>query len=91
MFGPHHNRPATLLSSSTPFTSIEQRVRNYFHKKRAWLVDETTKIRREFRPHVTAQKTGRLREGDTFVCDRLYIVEQKGGFKEIVGEILLKK
>lgn len=84
-FGPKKNRPARLLELPTPFTEIEQRVRSYFHKKRTWLVDETTKRRHEFRPHVTTQKSGELAEGQTFKVDKLYIVEQKGDYKEIVG------
>src|SRR6185437_16249370 len=44
MLGPRQNRPAMLLHKPTPFQVIEQRVRTYFHKKRAWLVDETTKV-----------------------------------------------
>jgi 2'-5' RNA ligase len=87
-FGPHHDRPAVMVQHPTPFVDIERRIRNYFHKKQAWLVDETTKIRYEFRPHVTAQKAGQLHSGDAFECDRLYIVEQKGDYKEIVEEVI---
>jgi 2'-5' RNA ligase len=88
-FGPRHDRPATLVRLPTPLTDIERRTRSYFHKKRAWLVDETTKVRREFRPHVTAQGDKLMQAGDMFACDRLYVVEQKGGYKEIAGEVLL--
>lgn len=89
VIGPRQSRPATLIQLPTPFSEIEHRVRNYFHKKRAWLVDETTKVRREFRPHVTVQGSKDMHTGDTFICDRVYIVEQKGDYKEIVREILL--
>ena len=88
-FGPKKNRPARLLELPTPFTEIEQRVRSYLHKKRAWLVDETTKKPRQFRPHVTVQKAGELDEGQTFRVSSLYIVEQKGDYKEIVAEVPL--
>lgn len=80
-------RPARLLQLPTPFTQIEQKVRSYFHKKRAWLVDETTKRRYEYRPHVTLQTSGELAEGQTFKVDKLYIVEQKGDYKVITAEI----
>ena len=89
MMGPRRNRPATLLAKPTPFQVIEQRVRTYFHKKRAWLVDETTKIRRPYRPHVTFQGNERLQSGETFACDRLYVIEQFGEKKAVVGEIIL--
>ena len=88
-FGPKKNRQAHLIELPTPFSEIEKRVRNYFHKKRAWLVDETTKKRRDFRPHVTVQKSNQLRVGDSFKIDCLYLVEQRGSQKEIVAEIKL--
>jgi 2'-5' RNA ligase len=82
-------REAGVIAQPTPFSDIEQKVRTYFHKKRAWLVDETTKRRYEFRPHVTLQPGASLKIGDSFRCDRLYIVEQKGDYKEIVSEVHL--
>lgn len=89
LLGPRRNRPAILLRKPTPFQVIEQRVRTYFHKKRAWLVDETTKIRRGYRPHVTFQQNEQLQPGETFTCDRLYVIEQFGDKKAVVGEIIL--
>lgn len=86
-FGPRGGRPVSLLRSSTEIVQIEEKVRTYFHKKRAWLVDETTKKRYSFRPHVTVQGDVRLQDGDTFSCDRLYIVQQKGDYKEITNEV----
>lgn len=86
--GPKERR-ARLLELPTPFTGIEQKVRNYFHKKRAWLVDETTKRRYEFRPHVTVQQTKELAEDKTFRVGKLYIVEQKGDYKQVMAEISL--
>lgn len=89
MFGPKKNRQARLLQAVAPFSSLEQKVRSYLHKKQAWLVDETTKRRQEFRPHVTLQKTSELAEGERFQVARLYIVEQKGDYKEVMVEIPL--
>jgi 2'-5' RNA ligase len=89
IFGPRKNRPAMLIDPPTPFIEIERKVRGFLHKKRAWLVDETTKKQYEFRPHVTVQGEKKLNSGDTFLCDKLYIVEQKGDYKEIVGEVKL--
>ena len=82
-------RQARLLQLPTPFAEVEQKVRSYFHKKRAWLVDETTKRRHEFRPHVTVQKAGELSEGQTFKVDKLYIVEQEGDCKKIIAQVHL--
>lgn len=89
MFGPRKNRPVRLLKQPTPLSDIEAKVRTYLHKKRAWLVDETTKIRQDFRPHVTMQKDNGLQAGEKFMINRLYIVEQKGEYKEIVAEVKL--
>lgn len=89
LFGPQKSRPVRLLQPVAPFRTLEQKVRGYLHEKRAWLVDETAKRPREFAPHVTDQADARLHESDTFWCDRLYIVEQKGKLKEVVGEIRL--
>jgi hypothetical protein len=81
-------RSAHLLESAS-FEEVERRVRAYFHKKRAWLVDETTKKPRQFRPHVTFQGETHLNKDDVIFCDRLYIVEQQGGHKEITGVVEL--
>ena len=90
LMGPKHNRPVMLVSEPTPFRDIEQRTRNYLHKKRAWLVDETTKKPRSFRPHVTVQALDRLHTRDTFTTSSIFIVEQKGDYKQVVGEVILQ-
>ena len=87
-FGPKKNRPAHLLDGQG-FAELEQRTRRYLRKKRAWLVDETTKRRRQFRPHVTFQGDEHLQEGGELNFDKVYIVEQKGDYKEVVAEINL--
>jgi hypothetical protein len=89
MFGIRKDRPVRLITQPTPFMQIETKVRTYLHKKHALLIDKTTKRRPEFRPHVTNQGETRLRLGDKFPCDRLYIVEQRGNYKEIVSEVRL--
>jgi len=80
-FGPR-GRLVRLLETSPELTEVEQKVRAYLHKKRAWLVDETTKRHYDFRPHVTAQAGRRLPSGAIVECDRLYIVEQKGDYRQ---------
>src|SRR5437764_1481346 len=67
-FGPKKNRPANLLLTSR-FTEIEQRTRAYLHKKRAWLVDETTKVKRPYKPHITFQEDEHPTKGDIITCD----------------------
>lgn len=89
-FGPKRNRPAHLLEPAE-FLELERRVRNYLHQKRAWLVDETTKKPRLFVPHVTFQDGEHLTESSQLFCDRLFIVEQKGEYKELVGEVTLNE
>lgn len=89
MFGPRKNRRVRLVTQPTPFTQVEAKVRAYLHKKRALLVDETTKRPPEFRPHVTMQDGVSLKQGDAFQCNRLYIVEQKGQYKEVAGKVIL--
>lgn len=68
---------------------LEGQTRRLLHSHRAWIVDEADKTRRGFHPHVTAQPTSRLHSGDTFECDRLYIVSQHGGFKQIDAVIMV--
>jgi 2'-5' RNA ligase len=89
LFGPRKTRPVRLLQVSDPLVQTEAKVRRYLHQKRAWLVDETTKKRYAFRPHVTTQEVERLPEGRRVHIDRLYIVEQKGSYKKIVSVINL--
>jgi hypothetical protein len=83
------NKLVNLVAQPTPFMEVEKRVRSVLKPHGAWLVDETTKVARAYRPHVTEQASGRLHAGDSFECDRLYIVEQKGGYKEITAIIQL--
>lgn len=85
--GHRGRRKVNLIVTPTPLQTIEKEARALLHEKSAWIVDETTRRQRPFVPHVTHQKSGRLQEGDTFVCNSVYIVEQKGDCKEIVSRI----
>ena len=89
-FGPRR-RLVRLLDVAPPLVTVEYKVRGYLHKKRAWLVDETTKRHYDFRPHVTAQHEQELPATAVVECARLYIVEQKGDYKEIVSEVSFGK
>jgi hypothetical protein len=68
---------------------MEQATRRLLYGNHAWLVDHTTKRKFPFRPHVTAQKTGRVQYGDHFTVGTVSLVEQKGDHKEVVGEVRL--
>lgn len=88
-FGHGHRKLVNLIELPTSFQVIEARCREYLHDEQAWIVDETTSRRYDYRPHITAQTSGRVKQGDTFKCDRLYIVEQKGEYKEVTSIITL--
>lgn len=88
-FGYKGRKLVNLIAQPSPLDDIEREARNILHEHGAWIVDETTMQRRVFRPHVTAHKSGRAHEGDVYTCDALYIIEQKGDYKEIVSTILL--
>ncbi|HEY4161103.1 MAG TPA: 2'-5' RNA ligase family protein [Candidatus Saccharimonadales bacterium] len=88
-FGPHRNRPVRLLAPTEQLERVEAKVRGYLHKKRAFLIDETTRKPYNFRPHVTAQSGFLLPRNAKLHIGRLYIVEQKGDYKETVSEVRL--
>lgn len=88
-FGHLGRKKVHLIATPTPLENIEANAREILHAHDAWLVDETTKRRQDFRPHVTVQPSGQIHTGDTLTCDSLYIIEQKGGYKEIVSRIEL--
>jgi hypothetical protein len=83
--GPRKNRPVRLIRPTKQLAQIETKVRTYLHKKRAFLIDETTKMPHQFRPHVTAQGGFLLPERMTLHIDRFYIVEQVGGCKKVTA------
>lgn len=88
-FGRRGQKLVHLVQEPTPLMGIEQKIRSYLHKHDAWIADETTASRRPFRPHVTRQAHADVEAGSTFMCDTLYIVEQHGGYKAVVGEVAL--
>jgi hypothetical protein len=82
-------RIVNLVKQPTPLSTIEQEARDTLKMHDAWLLDETTKRKWEYKPHVTEQQDARLRDGDHFLCDRIYIVEQAGGHKIVASEVPL--
>ena len=77
------------LVAAPELMKLEGQTRRLLHAHKAWVVDEADKTRNGFRPHVTALNTGRVHKGESFNCDRLYIVSQHGGFKQIDSVIML--
>jgi 2'-5' RNA ligase len=81
------NKLVNLVAPPTPLIDIESRIRSVLVSHQAWVVDQTTKSKRPYRPHVTAQKEQRLHQGESFICEELYIISQMGGYKEVVGKL----
>lgn len=88
-FGARGRKLVNLVNLPSPLEIIEEAARQVLKTHQAWLVDESTRLRHRFRPHVTVQKSGRVQEGDSFKCDRLYLVMQEGSSKLITDEVLL--
>lgn len=86
-FGRSGQKLVHLVQLPSPLTAIELRVRTYLHEQGAWAVDETTKARRSFRPHVTSQKDAAAHAGQTFMIRAIYVVEQLGSQKEVAGVV----
>jgi 2'-5' RNA ligase len=84
-------KPVNLIAPPTPFSRLEQRLREYLHRQHAWLVDETTNQRPPYRPHVTVQAAARLQLGDRFTCNSIYLIEQRDGYKEVAAKLPLGK
>ena len=68
---------------------LETQTRHLLHGYKAWVVDEADNSSKDFRPHVTAQSSGRVNKGDSFSCDSLYIVTHHGDYKQIDNVVLL--
>lgn len=86
-FGYQGRKKVSLIKQPSPLEDVEQRIRHILKQHSSWIVDESTKAKRSFRPHVTFQQDERLHEGDHFLCDRLYIVEQAGEHKRVTGTL----
>jgi 2'-5' RNA ligase len=88
-FGHKGGKLVNLLAQPSPLDTIEEQARNVLHAPQAWIVDETNGFNRQYRPHITENKSGRTHEGDSIHCSAVYIIEQKGSYKEITGRIEL--
>jgi 2'-5' RNA ligase len=86
----YKNRKLVNLVSAPELMKLEGQTRRLLHAHKAWVVDEADKTRRRpYLPHVTALVAGRVQEGAHFRVDKLFIIEQKGPCKEVVGEMPL--
>src|SRR4051794_7330143 len=56
-FGYTKGKVASLIQKPTPLDEIEKRVRQTLTIHEAWLVDESTRRRRDYKPHVTVQQS----------------------------------
>lgn len=88
-FGYKGRKQVNLIEMPSPLEQIERIMRDILHEANSWLVDETTKLKRQFLPHVTMQGSHRVHEGDRYLVETLYIVEQKGDYKAVVGPVAL--
>jgi 2'-5' RNA ligase len=86
-FGYRRQKTVNLLDSPELYR-LEGQTRRVLHAHGSWVVDEADKTR-SFRPHVTAQDGERVHEGDNFRIETLYIIEQKGEYKDVTAEIPL--
>jgi 2'-5' RNA ligase len=86
----YKNRKTVNLVSAPELPRLEGQTRRLLHSYKAWVVDEADNTRRRhYKPHVTHNRGKMLKSGDTFRCNQLYIVEQKGDYKEVVGIVEL--
>src|SRR6185312_1536971 len=86
----YKKRKLVNLLSATELMKLEGQTRRLLHAHKAWVVDEADKTRRRsYLPHITALTAGKVQEGSHFGVDKLCIIEQKGAYKEIMGEMVL--
>lgn len=78
-----------LVAQPTPFMEIQQIVEQTLDELGVTMTATRGTWGEAYKPHVTVQMAERLREGDTWRCDRLYVVSQQGGSHLIDAEIPL--
>jgi 2'-5' RNA ligase len=79
----YKKRKQVNLVQAPELIRLEGQTRRFLHSHKAWVVDEADKTRRHFRPHITVQSGERSLEGDSLLCERLYVVVQHGDYKKI--------
>lgn len=88
-FGKARKKLVHLVAAPSPLWDIEYIVRALLHRQRAWIADETTKSKRSYLPHITHQAHAAPQDGSSFSCTALYIIEQQGEHKMIMGKVEL--
>src|SRR5579884_2039323 len=61
-FGHKKSKEVTLIDQPSAYSDLEKSVRAYLKSLSAWIVDESTKRKPVFRPHVTAQEGKKLNQ-----------------------------
>lgn len=86
--GYHGKAFVNLVAQPTPFMEVQQRVEKTLDDLGVTLVAARGTWGEAYKPHVTVHRD-RLREGDVWRCDHLYVVSQLGNKKRIDAEVLL--
>lgn len=89
-FGPLRSTLVNLITLPNQFTELFNRTMQVVNRHAIKMV---AKPHNPYRPHVTVHKHGRVHEGQTISCDRLYVirycVEDGRRFKRIEAEVVL--
>lgn len=78
-----------LVAQPTPFMEIQKRVERILDELGVVMTGTRGTWGEDYKPHVTVQSSERLREGDIWHCDRLYVVAQLGGKNRIEAGVPL--
>jgi 2'-5' RNA ligase len=84
-FGRGGRKTVELIDTPSPLLALERLTRRYLKRQQSWIVDETTRMKRPYSPHVTRQGEIRAQVGETIYVTQPSIIEQHGDHKEVVG------
>lgn len=88
VLGYRNKKTVTMVRTPTPFAKIRRRVVSALDELGIQPVDVVGS--RPYKPHVTVQKDARLHPGAVFRVERLFIVAQQGGYKQVAAEVPLR-
>lgn len=80
-----NKRNVTMIEATPKLNQLEKIIRQTLKEAEAWLVDESTRKKRNFLPHVTDQKNISFPTNEPIICQRVFLVEQFGRYKQVVG------
>jgi len=89
-FGKRKSKLVNLIEDNSELIPLEKDLRQLLKGYSSWIVDESTRQKLNFRPHISVQKSERVYEGDELKINAVYLVEQKGKYKEVAAVIKLK-